>query len=317
MDKSDIFISILYGLLYNKSKKAVFKMNEPIVDIKNDIAHALTFYASRLFTSDTCEVLTTGHEKCEKDKEKIGPLKYNYTIIHYVFNGYGYLEYYINNEKKIQRIGPDTLFIILSNNEYTYYPDKEDPWEYSWISFYEKSMNTYETKLSKKDSPIIELKSHESVKKCFKEIEELNRYEYSKKTKAMGLMYSMFAEILENKIDSPEPEKSKNYITLCLSYIEENYLSSTISVKEIAKKLMIDEKYLSRLFSMYIKMPVYKYISMLKMKKAYSLLTTTSLNIKAISLEVGYDDPLYFSRKIKSYFGKTPTEIRLENNEKA
>lgn len=52
------------------------------------------------------------------------------------------------------------------------------------------------------------------------------------------------------------------------------------------------------------------FFTRLRMKRARQLLATTSLNIKEIAGELGYDDPFYFSRVFKSLNGMAPTEYR-------
>jgi AraC-like DNA-binding protein len=48
----------------------------------------------------------------------------------------------------------------------------------------------------------------------------------------------------------------------------------------------------------------------LRMKRACELLETTSLKIKEIADQLGYDDPFYFSKLFKSVNGMAPTDYR-------
>ncbi|MBB4802377.1 AraC-like DNA-binding protein [Flavobacterium nitrogenifigens] len=48
----------------------------------------------------------------------------------------------------------------------------------------------------------------------------------------------------------------------------------------------------------------------LRLQKAEVLLKTKRLNISEISFECGYNDPKYFGRSFKKYFGKTPKEFK-------
>jgi AraC-like DNA-binding protein len=48
----------------------------------------------------------------------------------------------------------------------------------------------------------------------------------------------------------------------------------------------------------------------LRMKRASQLLETTSMNVKEIAGQLGYEDPFYFSRLFKSVSGVAPSDYR-------
>jgi AraC-like DNA-binding protein len=54
-----------------------------------------------------------------------------------------------------------------------------------------------------------------------------------------------------------------------------------------------------------------------RMRRACELLERTNLPVKQIADQVGYEDPLYFSRAFKSVWGIPPTEYRARNERDA
>lgn len=46
------------------------------------------------------------------------------------------------------------------------------------------------------------------------------------------------------------------------------------------------------------------------MKHASTLLKESNLAVKEVAQLVGYQDPLYFSKQFKKYFGKTPSHYK-------
>ena len=52
----------------------------------------------------------------------------------------------------------------------------------------------------------------------------------------------------------------------------------------------------------------------LRMGRARELLQGTELPIKVIAAEVGYDDPMFFSRRFKQLTGWSPSQLRGGNN---
>jgi DNA-binding response OmpR family regulator len=53
-----------------------------------------------------------------------------------------------------------------------------------------------------------------------------------------------------------------------------------------------------------------EYLRIVRVKKAAELLMTTDLNVSEVSYQVGINDPLYFSKKFKAQFGKSPSDYR-------
>jgi AraC-like DNA-binding protein len=50
-----------------------------------------------------------------------------------------------------------------------------------------------------------------------------------------------------------------------------------------------------------------------RMSKATSLLTSTSLSIGDISVQVGYPNQLHFSRAFRNIYGMSPRQYRQQN----
>jgi len=278
-------------------------------DIKADIEHALTYYSQNANTNEPLAVLTTGHEKCSKNKRKLGPTTYSYYILHYVHSGKGYLKYKVRNEEKTIEIIENTLFLIEPEIEYSYWPNSNDPWEYSWICFFENEDNTY-SKMLKSETPIIHLNNYDTIKQEFIKILNLNEYKYAQQTKALAITFNIFAEIFENKVNPIIVKDSRNPIHSCLEYIDNNYNNPNIDNKMIASHVNLNEKYLSRLFNKFMNTSINKYINLLRIKKACFLLEKTNTSVKNISIMIGYKDQLYFSRKFKETTGKSPLEWR-------
>ena len=65
-------------------------------------------------------------------------------------------------------------------------------------------------------------------------------------------------------------------------------------------------------FKSVMKMSPMQYIISLRISTAKGLLEKSTKNIAEISNEIGYDNPLYFSRLFKKCTGLTPTEYRKQ-----
>lgn len=93
--------------------------------------------------------------------------------------------------------------------------------------------------------------------------------------------------------------------------IDENY-KRWKSAKWGSVRLPASESYLSRIFKARMGMSPHRYLVQLKMQHAAFLLTRSDWSIKRIAAEIGYDDPLYFSRAFRKEFGCAPSSMRSD-----
>ena len=96
---------------------------------------------------------------------------------------------------------------------------------------------------------------------------------------------------------------------VAVDYILNNY-SEDISVEMIARAVNISPSRLSALFRQHFGVSLIKWRDHIRMEKAKELINNTSSLIGDIANQVGYADPLYFSRRFNDHFGCSPTKIR-------
>lgn len=101
-------------------------------------------------------------------------------------------------------------------------------------------------------------------------------------------------------------------------YLDLNY-HFNISNQLIADKFGFVPSYLSSIFKSYFQVSLNDYIIALRINEAKELLKNSALRVKDIAEEVGYSDPLYFSKAFKKIVGKSPKEYsnshREQNNQ--
>ena len=98
-----------------------------------------------------------------------------------------------------------------------------------------------------------------------------------------------------------------------LLYMEQHYMDA-LSLDELAKKFEINASFASRLFSQYFEMGYSQYLTTLRLKNATDLLKNTKIPIEEVSYVVGFNDPAYFSRTFKKYYGETPYAYRCRES---
>jgi AraC-like DNA-binding protein len=88
-------------------------------------------------------------------------------------------------------------------------------------------------------------------------------------------------------------------------YIDHHY-QQEISLQELADRVHYSPCHMNMLFRKEIGTPIRQYILKKRLEQAEHLLLTTHNEIKQIAFQVGFTDPLYFSRLFRKHFGHSP-----------
>ncbi|NOU97853.1 helix-turn-helix domain-containing protein [Paenibacillus sp. LMG 31456] len=92
-------------------------------------------------------------------------------------------------------------------------------------------------------------------------------------------------------------------------FIEHN-LHKSITVEQMAKSVHFHPNYLIKYFKKHFGMPPAKYMQRKRMDKAKFLLTTTSLSMKEVAEQTGFENTNHFTKSFRKETGFPPTEYR-------
>lgn len=95
----------------------------------------------------------------------------------------------------------------------------------------------------------------------------------------------------------------------CIKYINDN-LASDISVPELIKMCAMSKTAFYQLFLQATGMPVKKYVNLLRIEKAKSLIRSSDLSLTEIAHAVGFDNSSTFYRNFIQETGISPTSYR-------
>ena len=96
-----------------------------------------------------------------------------------------------------------------------------------------------------------------------------------------------------------------------LLYIEEHFRNRP-TLGDMARQAKLDPVYLSRKFKEYYGCGPADYAMKLRLDEAAFYLQTTSMSIKEVAAQVGYDDIFHFSKIFKSNYGVSPKVFRAQ-----
>jgi len=108
----------------------------------------------------------------------------------------------------------------------------------------------------------------------------------------------------------PGSERGRTFSPLVQRAIElvRDDPAGKLSLEWLAERLSVSPGHLSRLFSNETGKTFVEFLSESRVEHACSLIKQTSLTIKEVAFESGYNDPNYFSRAFKRLRGVTPSE---------
>ena len=93
------------------------------------------------------------------------------------------------------------------------------------------------------------------------------------------------------------------------------HLDRPLQIATLAAQANVSASHFFALFKRRIGSAPMDYFTRLRMQRACRLLERTSLSVKEVASELGYDDPFYFSRVFKSVNRMAPTNYRAAQKE--
>lgn len=118
------------------------------------------------------------------------------------------------------------------------------------------------------------------------------------------------AKALQFFTDMQNTVQENSTIFLIKDYIGKNYMSETLSVKDISSHVFLSASYVCTFFKNETGMTLNQYLTEYRMEKAKQLLGDSRYKITDISSKVGYSDGNYFGKSFKKYTGFSPSEYR-------
>lgn len=95
-----------------------------------------------------------------------------------------------------------------------------------------------------------------------------------------------------------------------LFYYINNNLSHKLNLKALAEEIYLSQSHLNFLFKKKLSMTPMQYVRKVRMQKARELLLSSSLSLKEIAENIGFEEQSQFSRTFRRSVGLSPTEYR-------
>lgn len=104
--------------------------------------------------------------------------------------------------------------------------------------------------------------------------------------------------------------KYSHVVSKAEKYVAENFCDPNISLISVAKYVGLSSAHFSTVFSQTMGRSFIHYLTAMRLERAKELLRTTNMKLSAIAMEIGYNEPNYFSHVFRKAEGMTPKEYR-------
>lgn len=224
--------------------------------------------------------------------------------------GEGWFE--INGQRQV--VHENEALLMPRNVPHIYGASEHDPWSIHWVHFTGASSDFFTTLLPR-DVHVLAVapETVERAKALFCECYEgflgsfvLQQMIYVAQT----LHHLLGCVFFDNSAFSPTLRTSRFHsVRETQDYLRRN-VHHRLSLDHMAEHAQLSKSHFLRLFKDQTGYSPVDYFIHLKVQHACMLLSATRRTIREISLEVGYDDPYYFSRLFKKVVGVSPSQYR-------
>jgi len=132
----------------------------------------------------------------------------------------------------------------------------------------------------------------------------------SRRHQCYAMFYSMLADFTARPQDY-QTARQKALIQEGVAYLEQHIFDPELSISDMIACSGVSEAYFRRIFQAVYGQSPKQYIQNKRLLQAHAILESGEFStIQSVAAQVGYDDPLYFSRAFKRAYGIAPSQLR-------
>lgn len=256
-------------------------------------------------TVSALAVYNTGLQRCESGY-CWGPGVRDHYLLHYVTEGQGSFHF----RSKVFLLSRGDMFLAYPHETISYQADPENPWTYCWVGFNGLDAGTLlkQTDFSP-ESPVLHFENDDTPHALLTEIYACRGGRAFEMLQMTGKLYMFLSFLLRHSRRETRRryQPGLSHVRRACAFIANNF-SSAITVEDVAAHVGVCRSRLYRAFQEHMEISPAQYLTRFRMEQACLLLTKSDLSIKAVAYSVGYEDPLYFSRRFREVMGSPPSE---------
>lgn len=232
-------------------------------------------------------------------------------ILLYCTQGIGWVEI----EGRKIKLKEDHVMVIPGKTPHQYKADEANPWSIYWFHFNGRKSLYFSNRLQ---NPLYLEPNSKSRNE-----DRIALFEQIYNTLAMGygienlyfactsFQYFLVSILFPNCYSQSNHQRAttNDVVNQCIHYMKEN-IEKKLTLTHLAQQFQYSTSRISALFKSKTGYSPIDYFIGLKIQKACQYLDHSPMSISQISIKLGMDDPLYFSRIFGRKMGMSPSEYR-------
>jgi AraC-like DNA-binding protein len=231
-----------------------------------------------------------------------------FTVLQHTISGVGNLQY----ERRRYRLKPGETMLVIVPHNHRYFVEAGERWEFFWISMSGQEAVRIHRSIQAATGPVLRLRPDtiEHIADCSLRLIEGHG---ERPGAASAIAYEAVGALYDDVFGSQSASlvaDEESMVRRVVEHIRAN-LDKELAVTELAEVGGFSRAHFSRLFAASEGLPPAAFVLQERMRRAARLLTSHSLlPIKEIANLCGFDEPNYFAKVFRRFFGTSPTEFR-------
>lgn len=210
---------------------------------------------------------------------------------------------------RVTPLGPGQAFLVPLPSPTRYWLPKNAWWEFCYVILDGDMANDLVAELVKQYGYLWELSLDSlviDVIRCLHRGVLEGKAPDQFEAAAMGhrLLMEMF------RLKQAPANRMRGPLRHALKVIEANYRNPRLTVEEIARAAGYSKYHFSRLFREETGIAPHKYIQMYRIRRASELMASSSLPVKQVAMDSGFNGCAYFCKEFRRWTNRTPTDFR-------
>ncbi len=207
------------------------------------------------------------------------------------------------------KVEEGTFFLLFPGEWHSYRPDPSTGWKEYWIGFNGIQIKGWEKDgFFSRTAPVWKAGLQSDVVDLYNEAIETASAQQSGFQQRLGGIVSHLMGLARFYARNESLSQVADLMNMAKIIISEQY--RTISPEELSRQLFMGYSNFRRAFREYTGLSPAKYIQEVKMSRVKEALTNSSLPVKEIAFNAGYENGDYFFTAFRRLTGMTPVEYR-------
>jgi AraC-like DNA-binding protein len=210
------------------------------------------------------------------------------------------------------RVAPGHAFLLFPGVWHRYAPDPKTGWREHWIGFNGGIAQRWrQGRFISPRKPILKINSEDTVLAAFSRVTQSIRTNRPAVQQILagvtGYLLGLFYSAQQTQ---PAAEgHHTNAIELAIARIH-NEFADDLDMKQLAEQAGVSYSWFRSTFVAHTGLSPHQYLLELRLVRARNLLAETSLAVKEIAMQTGFEDEHYFSRLFRRKLNLTPGQFR-------